>query len=80
MREGVRSGTAPGAHPRAEMVQLCSGFHLPFDLGQNAASLQLLFSLLISVSFQYVRHMIQGAEIWLKVSPESPFGNGTKWN
>lgn len=75
MREGGNSGTAPGAHQRAGIVQLCSGSHLPFDLGQNAAFLQLPFSLLISVSLQYVRHMIQGAEVWLKDSPESPFGN-----
>lgn len=75
MREGGSSGTAPGAHPGAEMVQLCLGSPLPFDLGQNAAFFQPLFSLLISVSLQYVRHMIEGAEVRLKDFPGSPFGN-----
>lgn len=75
MREGRSSGTAPGAHPGVKMVQLCYASHHLFDLGQNAASLQPLFSLLLSVSLQYVRHMIQGAEVRLNDSPESPFGN-----
>lgn len=47
----------------------------PLNLDKMLPSLQLLFSLPISLSLQYVRHMIQGAEVWLKDSPESPFGN-----